>query len=186
MKAHYCIFVITAFFLSCVHCGAPSEPKEYIHTRAGFKITAPAGWKKKSEDFEMFEFRSGDYKLVEVGGFALGIPPDDFYRLTDDDFFALLRESTREGLDSYCTEATIRDYTISDSRETVWGDRIAYRAQAKGYSNETMASMVVDIIAIVYEEKSRVYMFASQIDEKAYAQTKKYLELMIASFQIIE
>lgn len=185
MKVRYCLIII-AVFLSCIRCGAPSEPKEYIHARAGFKITAPAGWKKISEDFEMFEFRSGDYKLIEVGGFDLGIPPDDFYNLTDDEFFELLRESTREGLDGYCIEATIRDYTISDARETVWGDRIAYRVQAKGYSTEAMASMVVDIIAIVYEEKSRMYMFASQIDEKAYQETKKYLELMIASFQIIE
>lgn len=181
---YYMLISIAALWF--IDCGGPSEPKEYIHTQAGFKITTPAGWKKTSEDHEIYEFRSGDYKLVEVGGFDLPVPPEDLFSLPTDEFVSLLRESTLDGLDGYCLDARIRDYWVGDERETVWGDRIAYRVQAKGYSTEALTSMVIDIIAIVHEEKSRIYMFASQIKESIYPQTKKVLELMIASFQLTE
>ncbi len=185
MAAKYKVVAILALLLS-IKCGSDSEPKEYIHTQAGFKITAPAGWRKVSEDREMYEFRSGDLKLVEVGSFYLEIPPEDLYSLSNEDFRNMLMESTLEGLDGYCIEARIKDYKIEDQSKTEWGGEYAYRVRACGYSSEALEQMVVDIIAMVHEEKSRMYMFASQIVESDYTKTKADIEAMIASFKPIQ
>lgn len=186
MELKYKVVIIALALLLSINCGGDSEPKEYIHTQAGFKITAPAGWRKVSEDREMYEFRSGDLKLVEVGSFYLEIPPEDLYSLSNEDFGNMLMESTLEGLDGYCIEARIKDYKIEEQSDTRWGGALAYRVRASGYSTEALDHMVVDIIAMVHEEESRMYMFASQIVENDYAKTKVDIESMIASFKLIQ
>jgi len=185
MRIKYTV-VVTLVLLLSINCGGDSVPKEYIHTQAGLKITAPAGWRKVSEDHEMYEFRSGDLKLVEVGSFYLEIPSEDLHNLSNEDFHYMLMESTLEGLDGYCIEARIKDYKIEDQGETEWGGEYAYRVRASGYSAEALDQMVVDIIATVHKEESRMYMFASQIVESDYAKTKADIESMITSFKIIQ
>ena len=180
-------FVICVLVLMCASmCSAPSEPKEYIHTQADFKITAPVGWRKTFEDHEMFEFRSGDYKLVEVGGFDIGVPSHELYDISNEEFLELLIASTLEGLNEYCIDAQMRDYMIEDEGKTVWGDRLAYHVTARGYSRIAEMDVKVDLVAIVYEEKSRMYFFASQIAENEYADAFFDIASMIASFQLIE
>lgn len=186
MRLKYQLVASILVVFCVLKCGAPSEPKEYIHTQADFKITAPAGWRKTFEDHEMFEFRSGDYKLVEVGGFDIGVPSHELYDISNEEFLELLIASTMEGLDGYCIEAQMRDYTIEDEGRTVWGDRLAYHVTARGYSRMAEMDMKVDLVAIVYEEKSRMYFFASQIAENEYADAFFDIASMIASFQIIE
>lgn len=185
MKVKFNLLIIMAFLIF-IGCGGGSEPKEYVHTRAGFKITAPAGWDKTNEDIEMYEFRSGDLKLVEVGGFDLPADTEDILSLSDEEFMVLLKQSTMDGLDGYCSEAKINGYQINEENEAEWGGEVAYRVQASGYSSEALATMIVDMIASVRKEKGRMYMFASQIEQSIYPKVKKDLELMIASFQILE
>jgi len=180
------VVIITLVLLLSISCGGDSEPKEYIHTQAGFKITAPAGWQKVSEDHEMYEFRSGDLKLIEVGSFYLEIPSEDLYNLSNENIHYMLMKSTLEGLDGYCLEARIKDYKIEDQSETEWGGEYAYRVRARGYSADALDQMVVDIISMVHKEESRMYMFASQIVESEYRKTKPDIETMITSFTIIQ
>jgi hypothetical protein len=185
MKKRYyvlIVFVLLAFFIRC----GESEPKEYVHSRAGFKITAPGGWSKISEDSDMFEFRSGARRLIEVGGFDLGIAPSDLYALTYVEFNELLKESVLEGLDGYCEEAMIANYETTDLYGTDWGGESAFRVQATGYSEHAEADMIIDLLAMVHRESSRMYMFAAQIEEEMYQNTKQDIELMIASFQLLE
>lgn len=184
LKYHYTIIVL--IIVCAIKCGGHSEPKEYMHTQAEFKITVPVGWKKTFEDHEMFEFRSGDYKLVEVGGFDLEVPPHELYNISNEEFSELLMASTLEGLDGYRIDAQITDYMIEDEGETVWGDRLAYHVTASGYSRSAETEMKIDLIAMVYEEKSRMYMLASQIAESEYPDTYFDIASMIASFQLIK
>lgn len=95
-------------------------------------------------------------------------------------------KSTLEGLDGYCLEARIKDYKIENKSTTEWGGEYAYRVRARGYSAETLDQMVVDIIAMVHKEESRMYMSASQIVESDYKKTKPDIETMITSFKIIQ
>jgi hypothetical protein len=185
MKIKYCVPIIILAFLFLISCGGVSQPKEYTHIRAGFKITAPTGWNKILEDNEMYEFRSGDLKLVEVGGFDLGVGPDDIYSLSSSEFMDLLGESTLDGLDGYCEEAKITNYMIKEQEESMWSGEPAFHVQASGYSSEALASMTVDIFTIVDKDSGRMYMFASQIEEGSYLKAKKDLDLMITSFKLI-
>jgi hypothetical protein len=185
MKKRYYVLIIVVLMLFFIRCGE-SEPKEYVHAAAGFKITAPGGWSKMSEDNEMYEFRSGSRKLIEVGGFDLGIAPSDLYALTYAEYNTLLKESVLEGLDGYCEEAMIANYEATDLYGLEWGGESAFRVQATGYSKHAEADMVVDILAMVHRETSRMYMFAAQIEEDMYQTTKQDIELMIASFQLLE
>lgn len=185
MKIKYCIFSVFMLLL-LMNCGGDSEPKEYIHTQAGFSIRAPAGWKKTLEDHEMYEFRSGNLKLIEVGGFDLDIPAEDLHSISDDDFWYMLKESTLDGLDGYCIEATIKGYKIEEQGETEWGGGYAYRVRASGYSSDALSQMVVDIIATIYEKENRMYMFASQVAKSDYEKTKPDLESMIKSFKLLQ
>ncbi|KPJ72142.1 hypothetical protein AMJ52_07280 [candidate division TA06 bacterium DG_78] len=185
MKKRYYAIIVVVLLMFFIRCGE-SEPKEYMHSRAGFKITAPGGWSKMSEDNEMYEFRSGSRKLIEVGGFDLGIPPTDLYALTYAEFNTMLKESVLEGLDGYCEEAMIANYKTTDLYGLEWGGESAFRVQATGYSKNAEADMVVDILAIVHKETSRMYMFAAQIEEGMYDDAKQDIELMIASFQLLE
>ncbi len=183
MKTNYGLFLV--FILSLIiNCGGDSEPKVYKHTRAGFSIKAPAGWRMVFEDHEMYEFRSGNLILIEVGGFDLEIPAEDLYNISNEDFGYMLMESTLDGLEGYCIEARIKDYKIEEQGETEWGGGYAYRVRASGYSSDALAQMVVDIIATIYEKENRMYMFASQIARSDYAEIKPELESMIESFKL--
>lgn len=185
MKKKYYVLIVVVLMVFFIRCGE-SEPKEYTHTSAGFKITAPGGWSKISEDNEMYEFRAGSRRLIEVGGFDLGIPPEDLYALTYAEFNTMLKESVLEGLDGYCEEAMIADYEAKDLYGLEWGGESAFRVQATGYSKNAEVDMVVDILAMVHKETSRMYMFAAQIEEGMYDDAKQDIELTIASFRLLE
>jgi hypothetical protein len=187
MKKYYCllVFVIMAFVVSTC---APSEPVEYVHEKAGFKITIPAGWTKMSEDSEMYEFRSGNYKLIEVIGFDLELAQQDIADLTDSEFKNMVRQSALDGLEGYCDEAEIQDYVVEKQRETTWGGYDAYRVKAVGFSNAADKKMVVDLIAsfVMRDNRLYAYLYASQISEDVYKDIEDSIETTIASFQIIE
>jgi hypothetical protein len=185
MKKRYYVLIVVVLMVFFIRCGE-SEPKEYVHTAAGFKITAPGGWSKISEDNEMYEFRSGNRKLIEVGGFDLGIAPTDLYALTYAEFNTMIKEAVLEGLDGYCEEAMIANYEAKDLYGLEWGGESAFRVQATGYSKHAEVDMVVDILAMVHKESSCMYMFAAQIEEGTYPDTKQDIELMITSFQLLE
>lgn len=172
--------------LASLHCqGAPAAPKEYVHSVAGFKITAPAGWNKTNEDNEMYEFRKGDNRLIEVGGFDLEIDPTEIAEFTTDQMNELLEVSTTGGLEGYCEEADIVSYTVRDEGLTTWGGKDCYRIQARGHSNALNAAVIVDIMSIILKDRARVYMFASQIAESEYQGVSPALETMIASFALL-
>jgi hypothetical protein len=187
MRTKYYTIILASVFLllSCGEEAKPQEPKEYIHRQAGFKIMAPAGWEKTDVDSEHFEFRSGSFKLIEVGGFSLELDPNAFQDFTNEEFMDLLRESTMEGFWGYCEDARIRNYEIIEKKDTGWDNLPAYRVTASGYSDIAQTDMVVDIIAIVYDSKSMIYMFASQIDKTEYQKTKPHLESTITSFKLL-
>ena len=169
-----------------LHCGGPSEATEYTHGRAGFKITIPAGWAKISEDNEMFEFRSGDYKLIEVGGFDLELTRDELTGITDVEVAEWIEESTHEGLAGYCDEARIVGYTIQEEGPMTWGGLPAYSVRIRGYSEEADKTMIVDLIAAMSIETGFMYMFASQIAEDMYQDIKNGLYASIKSFQLVQ
>ncbi len=181
------LFVIFSGLILLMNCeSGPREPREYVHASKGFKITMPGNWQKESEDGDMFEFRWGSLRLVEVGGFDLPVEKEDLFDLDEDEFRALLMESTLQGLDGYCEEAKIQNFVIKEQYETIWSDEMAYRVQVSGYSNEALTTVVVDMLAIVKREQGRMYMFASQIEEKAYSELKMSIEGMIQSFKILD
>jgi hypothetical protein len=180
----FTVFSILMLFIF-TGCGDHRRSKEYSHAQAGFKITIPGGWNKTGGDSEMYEFRSGNLKLIEVGGFDLPVGVEVLYGLPSDEFLNTLKQATLDGLDGYCEEARITGYRINEQYETMWGGEPAYRVQASGYSNEALASMVVDIVALVYREKARMYMFISQIEEASYSRTKYEIEGIITSFQLL-
>jgi hypothetical protein len=184
MKTKY--LVVPLAFLLIVHCGEPTAPREYVHTQAGFKITVPQGWRKTAEDKDMYEFRSGDRKLIEVGSFPMDVTTEEFGLLSDEDFFDMLKESAVGGLDAYCNEAHITGYRMTDQRETVWAGIGGFRMQVRGTSTQAMVPVVVDLVIIIFEAKSRMFMFISQIEESVYPSIKSDLESMITSFQLIE
>jgi hypothetical protein len=181
-KLWIAVFVLGVLFL---HCGGPSQAMEYTHLRAGFKITIPAGWAKISEDSEMFEFRSGDFKLIEVGGFDLELTRDELAGITDAEVAEWIEESTHEGLEGYCDEARIVGYTIQKEGPITWGGLPAYSVQIQGYSEEADKTMIVDLIAAMSTETGFMYMFASQVAESMYLDVKTGLDTAIKSFQIV-
>jgi hypothetical protein len=176
--------LIVALFV--LGCGGPSEPQTFAHSQASFKITIPAGWSKISEDSEMYEFRDGDLKLIEVGGFDMELSEEDFEGVSDEEFMDLLEESTLDGLEGYCDEAEIPNYTINSQGHTTWGGIPAYRLQAQGYSNAAEEEMIVDLLASINKGNGFMYMFASQIAENMYNKAKADLENAIMSFTLME
>lgn len=185
-KLHLINVVLLAGFFIIACGGAPAEPVVYTHQNAGFKITVPGGWKKMSEDPEMYEFRMGNFKLIEVGGFDLEFTPEELADITVEDIADIVKEATMSGLEGYCEEATIEDWTIDQEGETTWGGIPGYRAQVKGYSEEADKDMVVDLIGIFNIKNGFMYMFASQIETGAYDKTRPELEACISSFALID
>ncbi|UCC12194.1 MAG: hypothetical protein JSW02_01265 [candidate division WOR-3 bacterium] len=184
----YAKLFIAVLFIGTLllHCGGPSEAMEYTHSRAGFKITIPAGWTKISEDNEMFEFRSGDLKLIEVGGFDLELTMDELSGITDAEVAEWIEESTHEGLEGYCDEARIVGYTIQKEGPMTWGGLPAYSVQIRGYSEEADKTMIVDLIAAMSIETGYMYMFASQIAESMYQDVRSGLDAAITSFKLTQ
>jgi hypothetical protein len=180
------MFIPLVLVMVYLHCGGPSEATEYIHQGARFKITIPAGWVKISEDNEMYEFRSGDYKLIEVGGFDLELTRDELTGITDAEVADWIEESTLEGLEGYCDEARIVGYTIQKEGPMTWGGLPAYGVQISGYSEEAEQTMIVDLIAAMSTETGYMYMFASQIAENMYQDTQTGLDVAIKSFQLVQ
>ncbi len=187
MRKRYIISIIAtaAFFIIACGGGAPSEPVVYTHQIAGFKITAPAGWKKMSEDSEMYEFRMGNFKLIEVGGFDLELTADELAEITIAEIAEMVAEATLSGLEGYCEEATIEEWSLDSEGETTWGGVPGYRVKATGHSEEAGKKMVVDLIGIFSIKNGYMYMFASQIETGAYNKTKPELEACISSFALI-
>lgn len=186
MKYKQLLFIPCILVLILSHCGGPSEATEYAHRGAGFKITIPAGWVKISEDNEMFEFRSGDYKLIEVGGFDLGLTRDELTGITDAEVAEWIEESTLEGLEGYCDEARIVGYTIQKEGPMTWGGLPAYGVQIRGYSEEADETMIVDLFAAMSVNTGYMYMFASQIADHMYQDVKTGLDASIKSFELVQ
>jgi hypothetical protein len=177
--------IIPVMIMPLVRCGPPPAAKEYTHTTSGFKFTAAAGWNLVDQDSERYEFRLGNYKLVEVAGFDLELKPSDLAELDDELTGALLKESTMGGLEGYCEEARIKNYNITEEGPTTWGGLPGYQIKARGYSEEVTDNVAVDIIVAVVKSKARMYMLASQILESDYTKTEPDLLQMISSFQLL-
>ena len=186
MRYSYLFIIPIVLGMVFFHCGEPSQATEYTHTGVGFKITIPAGWSKISEDYEMYEFRSGDLKLIEVGGFDLELAEGELNGITDTEIAEWLTESTLEGLEGYCDEARIVGYTIQQEGPLTWGGLPAYSVQIRGYSEEADETMVVDLIAAMSTQTGFMYMFASQIAEDMYQETKAALDATIKSFALVQ
>jgi hypothetical protein len=179
-----CAICVVGVLMQCER--GPAEPTEYTHKTARFKITMPAHWSKLNEDEEMFEFRRGGMRLVEVGGFDIGIPASDFEDIPEEGIKKLIKEATQEGFLGYCEEAEINDYTIEGEDFTTWGGQLAYHIKANGYSDYAEEDMIVNIVANIHPEKSRMYMFASQIAKQYYEDIEPNLVKTIGSFKVIE
>jgi hypothetical protein len=174
---------IIIVFILMMGCEESSEPKVYNHADAYFSVTCPAGWSLISEDSEMYEFRRGDVKLIEVGGFDFG-DIEDFLDMPDAEFKEFMRTASLDGLEGYCEEAEIRDWTIMEQYHTTWGGIKAYRVRAQGFSEAADVDMVLDLLAALNLKNGMLYMFASQIAKSQYDNTKADVETVINSFKV--
>ena len=174
--------VIIAFILM-MGCEESSEPKVYNHTDAYFSVTCPGGWSLISEDSEMYEFRKGDVKLIEVGGFDFG-GVEEFIDMPDEQFKEFMRSASLDGLEGYCEEAEIRDWTIMEQYHTTWGGMAAYRIRAQGFSDAADVDMVLDLLAALNLKNGMLYMLASQIAKSQYEGTKADVETVVNSFKV--
>ena len=129
-----------------------------------------------SEDSEMCEYRMGNFKLIEVGGFDLEFTPEELADITVTDIADIVKEATLGGLEGYCEEATIKGWSMDYEGETTWGGIPGYRVKTKGYSDEAGKNMVVDLIGIFNIRNGYMYMFASQIETGVYDKTKPELK----------
>jgi hypothetical protein len=172
------------FIILIVGCAGPSAPKVYTHEQAGFSVTCPAGWSLMSQDAEMFEFRSGDVKLIEIGGFNFGVSTAELEEMSDADFKDFMKDASLGGLEGYCSEAEIQDWMIDEQYHTTWGGLEAYRVRARGFSNAADVDMVVDLVAAYNFDNGMLYMFASQIAKNQYEGTKKDMEAALTSFRV--
>jgi len=180
------VIIFAASLLMLAGCdSAPSEPKEYTHTLGGFKVTAPAHWKLISEDHELYEFRRGNYKLIEVGSFDLDIPKGDLDMLTPDELSNTLEDESLRGLKNYCEGAKITGYRITERMPYKWDNMPGFRIKAVGYSDAASATMVIDVVMGLEKSQMRLYLFASQVAESDYEETSADLEMTIASFQLL-
>jgi len=184
-RSKLAILAIIPIILLIVFCGPPPAPKDYTHATAGFKFTAAAGWNLVDQDDERYEFRLGSHKLVEVAGFDLELKPSDLAELDEELTGVLLKESTMGGLEGYCEEAKIKNYSVTEESPMIWAGLPGYRVKAKGYSDEVTDDVVVDIVVSVMKSKARMYMLASQIIESDYTKTQPELLQMINSFQLL-
>jgi hypothetical protein len=132
----------------------------------------------------MFEFRSGDVKLIEVGGFDFGMTGADFEEMPDNEFKDWMRDASLGGLEGYCGEAEIQDWTIDEQYHITWGGLEAYRVRAQGFSNAADVDMIVDLVAAINLDNGMLYMFASQIAKNQYEGSKKDIEAAITSFHV--
>jgi hypothetical protein len=176
--------LMIAVILIIVGCAESPEPKVYTHEQAQFSVTCPAGWRLISQDEEMYEFRKGDVRLIEVGGFDFGMTAADFEDMTDADLKDFMQEASLGGFEGYCEEAQITNWAIDEQYHTAWGGTNAYRIRAKGFSNTAEVDMIVDLIAAVSVDKGMLYMFASQVAQEQYSSTQAEVEATIKSFQI--
>jgi hypothetical protein len=182
MKAILGLFM-TIIIVSIIGCAGSSEPTTYTHENARFTVTCPAGWSYISQDPEMFEFRKGDVKLIEIGGFEFG-EADFLLEMSDAEFAGFMRDASLDGLEGYCDEAAISDWTIDEQYHTTWGSLEAYRIRAHGYSDAAEVDMILDLIAAINFENGMLYMFASQIAKDQYEKTEAEIEAMIKSFRV--
>jgi len=173
------------FAILLVGCSGNSEPSEHVHNSARFKITIPAGWKLISEDDEMFEFRKGDTRLIEVGRFELDFTPDEMADMEDDEITEMLEQSSDGGFKSYCIDARISDYRIEQQNSRVWGGLPAYYIKARGFSNEIDESVVIDLLIAIHRDRCAMYLFASQVTRSNYEKTEQHIKSSIESFQVI-
>jgi len=174
---------ITIAVILMIGCAGSSEPKVYNHTEAYFAVTCPAGWSLISQDSEMYEFRRGDVKLIEVGGFEFG-DIEEFLDMPDAEFKEFMRTASLDGLEGYCEEAEIMDYEIMEQYHTTWGGLGAYRIRAQGFSEAADVDMVLDLLAALNLKSGMLYMFASQIAKSQYDNTKADVETVINSFKV--
>jgi len=173
--------------LCLIGCAGSSEPKVYSHSQARFSITCPAGWSLTSQDNEMYEFRRGDVKLIEVGGFIFSTDPEEIEymnSLSESELKEFLRSASLDGLEGYCEEAEIMNWTISDQFHMSWDGRPGYRIRANGYSDPAGVDMTLDLIAAIDMQSGMLYMLASQISKSQYEATKVDLEAAIQSFRV--
>jgi len=173
---------ITIAVILMIGCAGSSEPKVYTHEQAYFSVTCPAGWSLISQDNEMYEFRRGDVKLIEVGGFDFG-DIEDFLEMPDAEFKEFMRTASLDGLDGYCEEAEIHDWTILEQYHTTWGGLEAYHVRAQGFSEAADVDMVLDLLAALNLNNGMLYMFASQIAKSQYDNTKTDVDAVINSFR---
>lgn len=179
------ILLIGVLVLFSLTCKSKLQFKEYSHNKAGFKIALPTDWKKTKEDANGYEFRKGLYKMVEVVSRNLGIPSQRLKSLSSEEFSGMLKASTLPMVKGYWFIKGVKDYQVIEQKSTTWGGRAAYYIKTKGYSKEVEKKIVVDLITTIDKEKSRLYLFLSQVIEPDYLQVKPVLDSMIASFQII-
>lgn len=177
--AYACMIIVIMLMIGCA---GSSEPKVYSHEQAYFSVTCPSGWSLISQDSEMYEFRRGDVKLVEVGGFEFG-DVDDFIEMPESEFKEFMRTASLDGLEGYCEEAEITGWTIIEQFHTTWGGLKAYRVRAQGYSEPAEVDMMLDLLAALNLDNGMLYMFASQIEKGQYDNTKADVEMMIQSFR---
>lgn len=173
-----------AVIILIIGCAGSPEAKVYTHTQAYFSVTCPAGWSLVSQDAEMYEFRNGDVKLIEVGGFDFGMTAADFEDMSEAGFKDFMKDASLGGLEGYCEEAEIQDWTIDEQYHTTWGGLDAYRIRAKGFSNAAEVDMVVDLVATLNFENGMLYMFASQIAKNQYEGARTDVEATLASFRV--
>jgi len=190
MKTQTIAIIAVIATLTIISCGgsgggASSVPTEYLHDAAGFKITAPAGWEMMDKSVETYEFRQGDYMLIEVGGFDLG---KDLYETLNDpefDYPLFLEDASLGFLKDYCKEAAITGYRVTLRNETSWGGMPAFRLKAEGFSAPINKTVTIDVLLAVNKSSCVAYVFASQIAKSKYDEASGEIETSIASFQVI-
>lgn len=184
MKVKYYVFVILTIIL--IKCKSKGTFKQYIHRKAGFKITVPIDWNKTREDSISCEFRDGLYKMVEVAIRNLNISPERLKSFSEDEFLRALKTFAFSIIEGYWFTVDVRNYEIVKQRKTVLGGITAYYVKTKGYHRGVREKVIIDLVTTVDKEKAKLYLFLSQVIESEYPQTKTIIDSMIKSFQILK
>ena len=122
MKTRCIVLIAALALLAFINCsgGGSSEAKEYTHNTAGFKITAPANWEMIEQTSEAFEFRRGNFMLIEVAGSIFEEEVDYIMHNPDFEPSLLLEDAALLFLKEYCKEAGMTGYKFYELKFTIF------------------------------------------------------------------
>ena len=186
MKTRMMLFCVAISLFMIIGCSnAPKEPKEYIHTQAKFKITAPGKWYLDVEDAESFTFRRGKTRLIEVGSYSIPATTSELDNLSGEELSQALEDAALGGLSEYCKAVQLTGYRVDTRNRITWAGLPAYRIKVFGFAATIYETVEIDLLVTLDSRKSLMYIFISQIAKSEYDEAAEDIEKTIASFKTI-